>query len=196
MRKLNPKYVQLVADAVIPLAGILFWDWGLYFILLFYFLDMIASEVITHLKSKKTIEFSGIGQKLRTSYGFQSAIFLSITLLAVHAAMYFIDPAINFKTEIFAFWTYEELGIQQGYVLTPLVAFGAYQQYKMSFFMIGQFQKVTQNEIWNPHIKAYLVIIGAAGIAIGLAQVVDIPEMVYVLLIVVASTTYQLLFNK
>ena len=62
--------------------------------------------------------------------------------------------------------------------------------------MIGQFQKVTQNEIWNPHIKAYLVIIGAAGIAIGLAQVVDIPEMVYVLLIVVASTTYQLLFNK
>lgn len=196
MRKVSPKYIQLFSDAVIPLAGILFWNWSLYFILLFYILDMMASEVIIHFKSKKAIEYYGKGQKTRLSFGIQSALLLLISYATIHAAMYFVQPGISFKEEIYAFWTYEELGIQQGYVLAPFVAFGAYYQYKITFLMSAKYRTIAHVDIWKSHIKALLAIIASAGIVIGLAQIIEIPELVYVLLIVGGSTCYQLFINR
>ncbi len=196
MRKINPKYIQLVSDAVIPLAGILFWNWGLYFILVFYILDMLASEVMIHFKSKKSIEFYGKGKKTRFSYGIQSVLLLLLSFVAIHAAMFFIQPEINFKEEIFAFWTYEELGIQQGYVLAPLIAFGAYQQYKMTFLMPAKYRTIAHVDIWKSHIRASLVILSAAGLVIGLAQVTIISELIYVLMIVGVSSVYRLVFTN
>ena len=55
--RINPKYIQLVGDAIIPILGFFFWDWNLYFILLFYFLDMLTKEVLLHLKSNKINQY-------------------------------------------------------------------------------------------------------------------------------------------
>ena len=54
------KYVQLFTEALIPLLGFFMWDWGLYFILLFYFIDITTDEVFSHLKSKKIVAFKMI----------------------------------------------------------------------------------------------------------------------------------------
>lgn len=193
--KINPKYIQLVGEALIPLTGFFFWDWGLYFILLFYLLDMLASEAIIHLKSRKSIEFYGTGQKERVSYGIQSALLLVLSIISIHTALYFIQPGIDFKHEVIAFWTYEELGMQQGYLLAPLVAFGAYQHYKMTFLRQGKFRSLEHGDIWKSHLKAFLLIISACGIALGLSQVVELLEIVYVLGIVALSSAYQFFFS-
>jgi hypothetical protein len=194
--RISPKYIQLVGDAIIPLGGFFFWDWGLYFILLFYLLDMIASEVIIHFKSRKSIEYYGKGKKERFSFGIQSALMLLVSVISIHAAMSFIQPGIDFKQELIDFWTYEELGMQQGYLLAPFIAYGAYLQYKTSFLMPAKFRTLIHAEIWKAHLRAFLLIVAASGIALGVSQVVELSQMIYVLVIVATSSSYQFYFNN
>ena len=70
--KTNQAYIQLIGDAVIPLAGALFFDWSLYFILIFYCIDLFVAEVILHVKSKKTVEFRGIRKNEWISHGLKA----------------------------------------------------------------------------------------------------------------------------
>ncbi len=190
--KIKQAYIQLISDAIIPLAGALFFGWSLYFILLFYCLDLIATEVITHLKSRKTVEFRGMDKKLWLSNGIKSAALLVIIVGLIHLGVYFIQSGIDFKTEFIAFLTYEEMGIQQGYILLPLVAFAAFQLYRMTFLMPARFRNITLEEIWNPHLTSLLLMIAFAGIIVGLSQFIIFPELVYTLLIVALSSVYQL----
>ena len=57
--RVNQKYVQSFGDALIPILGYFFWNWNLYFIVLFYLLDLIASEVFMYFKSKKILQVQG-----------------------------------------------------------------------------------------------------------------------------------------
>ena len=131
--KINPIYIQLIGDAAIPLAGFFWWEWSLYFILLFYIMDLLVAEGVTHLKSKKVVEFRGEAPKQWMLSGAISFLLLVIVVSTVHGAAFFIHPGIDFQKELWSFWTYEELGVQQGYVLLPLLLFAGYQQYKLFF---------------------------------------------------------------
>lgn len=185
-------YIQLIGDAIIPLSGALFFDWSLYFILLFYCLDLLASEVIIHLKSKKTVEFRGMTTKRWFLNGLKSAGLLLLVITLMHVGVFFIQEGIDFTRDFREFIMYEELGVQQGYILIPLVAFSAYQLYRMTFLMPARYRTITMEEIWNPHFVSLFLMIGLSGLAIGLAQVVVFPEIAYVLSIVTLSSAYQL----
>lgn len=196
--KLNPKYVQLVGDALIPLLGFFLWNWSLYFILLFYFLDLISSEIIVHLKSKKTIEFQGVsGLKLDwLKWAFISTTCLFLAIIMIHFATYFIVPGIDFKKETIAFWKYEEMGIQQGYILFPLVFFVSYQQYRMMFLMTGRFRNNQVVLMWKKHIAPLILIIAFAGVCLGISWFFHLPEIIYVLGIIIITTLYKLRYNE
>ncbi|MFK7785919.1 MAG: hypothetical protein AB8B56_12425 [Crocinitomicaceae bacterium] len=190
--KIKQAYIQLIGDAIIPLAGAFFFDWSLYFILIFYCLDLLAQEVILHLKSKKTVEFRGINKKEWSSRGLKSAFLLLVALALIHLAVFFIEPGIAFKQELYDFIMYEELGIPQGVVLVPLIAFSAYQLYRMNFLMPARFRTISIDGIWRPRLISLLIIIGFTGLSIGLSQFIIFPEIVYVLTIVTISFFYSL----
>jgi hypothetical protein len=196
--KLNPKYVQLVGDALIPLLGFFLWNWSLYFILLFYFLDLISSEIIIHLKSRKTLEFQRtVGLKsVWIKWGIASVTSLFLAITMIHFAMYFIAPGIDFQKEVIAFWKYEEMGIQQGYILLPLVFFVSYQQYRMMFLMTGKFRNNQIILMLKKHIAPLILIIAFAGICLGISWFFHLPEIVYVLGIIAISTVYKLRYNE
>lgn len=185
-------YIQLVGDALIPLAGVFFFDWSLYFILLFYCLDLIASEVVSHLKSKKTVEFNGISKKPWLVSGVKSALLLIVSLASIHVAVYAIHPEMNFQQAFIEFMSYEEMGIAQGYILIPFVAFAAYQLYRMDFLMPAKYRTIDLQEIWKPHTTALIIIILAAYITVGVSQLIVFSDLVYVLSIVGVSSMYQL----
>ncbi len=189
--RIKQAYIQLIGDAIIPLAGALFFDWSLYFILIFYCIDLLASEVILHLKSKKTIEFRGINVKKWRQQGLKSGLLLILALLLIHLGVFFIQLGIDFSTELIDFMAYEEMGIQQGYILVPLIAFSAYQLYRMTFLMPARFRTITLDEIWHPHRTSLLIIIGFSGLVIGLSQLIIFHELVYILAIVAISSAYQ-----
>lgn len=191
--KLDPKYLQLLSEALIPVLGFFLWDWSLYFILLFYFIDMIANEVVMHLKSKKICEFDSFEERTRwIKFGMLSLIALVTVIIVIHFAMIFMVEGIEFQKEIKAFWNYEEMGIKQGYVLIPLMFLVSYQQFKMEFLMPAKFRKIKLQPLWAAHIKALLVVLGFAGLCLGLSLLIGIPEVIIVVGIIAFTTLYKI----
>lgn len=186
------RYIQIVADAAIPVLGLLLWNWGLYFILLFYFIDLSADLVITFLKSKKIKEERGEKAGLLPIW---TTILFFLSIAVIHLSVWFIYSEINFIAEVKAFWTYKELGVEQGYVLVPLVWLITYQQYKMEFIRMKQYTMISAETLWRNKFIAYLIIGIAAGLCIALSMVITFEDWVYVSGIVVLSSVYQLIKN-
>lgn len=203
MKHLNAKYVQLVGDAVIPLLGFFLWNWNLYFILLFYFIDMLTKEVLLHVKSKKINQFTDnpLNPKRRNDcsswikHGMLSCIIFTFILILIHLTMPCILPEFNAITEIQKFWFYKEMGIEQGYILVPLIVFMSYTQYKVEFLLPAQYTKITIQNLWKSHIQAMLIILAFTGLTYGLVSFITIPEWILVIGIVTFSSIYQL-FKK
>ena len=196
--RLNPKYIQIFGDAVIPLLGFFIWNWSLYFILLFYFLDLLANEGIIHLKSRRTAIFQQKPEQTRKwiIWGMLSLTALIVALAMVHFAMIFIVPDINFFQEMRGFWNYEEMGIKQGYVLVPLILIVSFQQYRTTFLLSAKYRTARVGQLWKTHVQALIVIIAFAGVHLSLGYFYQFSEMVYVLSIVVVSTLYKLRFSE
>lgn len=194
---MNQKSIQLISEALIPLLGFFFWDWGLYFILLFYIIDIFANEFVIHLKSKKTTDFQ-LEESNRVTWiknsVFSAALIITIILL-IHVVMRCLEPGIDFKQEALYFWNYTELGIKQGYVLIPILFFVGYQQYKMQFLASAKYRSTKLKELWKAHIQAFIVVIAFCGFALGLSQLVVLQEVVYVLGIIAFTTLYKLKFS-
>jgi hypothetical protein len=191
------KYIQLFGDALIPLLGFFLWNWSLYFILLYYLLDLFLNEILSHLKAKKicSIHGSALGKSWRGYGTFSFSLFVVVVFL-VHLAVYFLHRDIDFYQEAMAFWNYEELGIRQGYVLVPLLAFVAYQRYKMEFLYTGIFQRMKMRELWQKHLQQYPVLIGASGLAIGLNYFIQFDEAVYLMAIVILNSLYRYFVSR
>lgn len=192
--KLNPKYIQVAADAAIPLMGFFLWEWSLYFILLFYLLDLFASEIIAHLSARKIRAYNG-QKKLDVKQSMISLVLFVVTLFVVHVFVAAAVPGIDFKKEALAFWSYEDMGIAQGYVLIPLILFVAIQRYRMEFLMRGKFRILQASNFWQQHFRMYFILIGGVGLSLGLALLVAIPELAFVLAAVVFTTAYAIYFK-
>jgi hypothetical protein len=192
------RYIQLGLEASIPLLGFFFWEWSLYFILLFYFLDLIAAEIIMHMKSRKIANFRNTAQATKEwrARALFSGIMLVVGITVIHGAMLFIQDGIQFWNEAVAFWNYKEMGIKQGYLFVPLILILSYQQYKMEFLLPARYRTYQMKDIWVTHTRALIVIAGFAGICTGLSFFVSLPEIVYVFGIVVFTVAYKLKFSN
>jgi hypothetical protein len=182
------KLVNAIGEAVIPIMGLLFFDWGIYFILLFYFIDFIATEVFVYIKVNKIIQFQKIRFPFSTRYGrliFNSVLMLLVIIIS-HFAIFFIVPSINFSNQIIEFLSYEEAGIPipQGYILLPLVIFGNYQQYKTMFIKTGFYQKYAWKNLIFSRRKALYIALAGAVLAILIANLVALPSFIYIVIIV------------
>ena len=195
--RIQPKYLLFVSDAIIPLLGLFVWNWSLYFILLFYLLDLVAREVLTHFKTREIYRAQGLKntQKWQRK-GLLSGMLFLFVVAAIHVAVLWMQPNINFSNEIVAFWKYEELGIQQGYILFPLIIYAAYAQYRMSFLMPGKGKTVVMDSLWKQHFIALGLILAGAALAAIIGSFVSIPDEVAVCTIVVAAGTYCLTLEK
>ncbi|MBM3160382.1 MAG: hypothetical protein FJZ66_03515, partial [Bacteroidetes bacterium] len=103
---------NLLGDILLPLMGFLFWGWGFYFILLFFLLDQLVRVAFLPLRLKK------LQAKLNTvnRFFFRGLVWFSVELVIVHFCVYLQQPSVDFQHEITAFWTYEEIGFQQGWL--------------------------------------------------------------------------------
>lgn len=186
------KYIQLVGDALIPLLGFIFWHWGLFFIVLFYCLDIVVKECVLHLKSAKTNQFQQ-SKATRNWFisGSLSLLFLVISGFVLLAIMPLIDSNFHLVGQLKAFWSYKDMGIEQGYVLLPLVIFAGYTQYKMEFLHVRLYEHISIQQIWKHHLQAELIILAVLAIALALSQFIILPESPMVLLIILGSSGFQ-----
>ena len=196
MKRLNPKIIQLIGDAVIPLLGFFWWNWSLYFIVIFYLLDYLSNEVILNLKSKKITTFQEIDSKVWIQKASLSFLLFLVGIVLVHLSMKMLHPQIDFYKEFIQFLSYKDMGIAQGYFLLPLIALAGFQRYKMEFLMPARFKIISITSLWSAHFKMQFTLIGCVAFTIGFQSLIALPETVYIIAIVVVTSVYQLLERK
>ncbi len=203
--RIHPKYIQLIGDSVIPLLGFFFWNWNLYFILIFYFLDLVTKEVLLHLKSRKIQNFKKEEAKVGLNnestpwikFAITSILLFVFCVVLVQLSMPFIQPDFICIDQLIRFWTYKDMGgIEQGYIFLPLIIFMGYTQYKMEFLKPLAFMKTSIKDLWAPHLRSVVVIFGCIAFSFGLVHFISIPEFVFVIGIVVISSIFQYLQLK
>lgn len=195
--KLQPKYIQIIGDAIIPLLGFFMWNWSLYFILLFYLLDILVKETVIQFKSKKIIQFQGeqlnvkVMKKKWLRYFLISFILLTFSLFVIFQILIYRETNFSFIRELIAFWEYKDMGFSQGYILIPLVVIMGFMQYKNEFIMPRIFEFVSIEKLWNKHITSLIVLLGFSSLFFGLIRFVNVADSIIVLAIISLSSVYQ-----
>lgn len=193
--KLNPKFIQIIGDGIIPLMGYFLWDWSLYFILLFYFLDLFTKELLLHLKTKKikSVQHHNDSSLIKKWFfkGVISLTILCLSLLLIHLTMLYLYPNFSALKEIISFMSYTEMGIPQGILLIPLIVAMGYVQFKNEFIKPKQYLTLKFQLIWKHHLNSGLIILGGSGLGLGISTFIILPEWFFIITIVFVSGIYQ-----
>lgn len=192
--RVNHKYIEVLGDTIIPLLGYFLWEWDLYFIVLYFILELIFSEAFLHLKFYKIHAF----KKLNKSWLLHGIIgFLALTtlILFMHVGFTFLIPTIDFKTQISLFLSYEDMGIAQGYILFPLLFISGYQKYKMEFLRLKKYETVTIQNLWKSQLIKYFFVFLLIGFCSVMMLVGINNSLIYLAVILFASAGYKIFIN-
>jgi hypothetical protein len=132
---------MVLGELIIPLMGYYLWNWDLHFILLFYYLDVVASFFLSIAKVRAVSLYRErkwmVQTHLTTFLTWYGLILLGLSFLEI--AILAVYPDINLVDSLFEFLTYEEWGIPQGVVLLPLIFLLNWQHYKLVFLRTGEY---------------------------------------------------------
>lgn len=179
---------ELASNLLFPILGYFFWDWTIYFILLFLLLDLLCDLIVTHYKARKIILFQG-GTSFDVVKSIMAIVLFLITMFLFHLVIYFFQEDVNFGKEIIAFWNLKDLGIAQGYFLLPLLIVVSIQQYKIGFQMPALYRTMKQTTLWKNHFKSYFWLIAFAGIAIGQVLLLQVSELILFIILCLVLLT-------
>ncbi len=194
---MNPKRAQLIqslAEALIPLLGYLFWNWNFYFIALFYLLDLLANTVFLYAKLRK---FRQAGHETKRVLAYSSFYILGLAAMTVLGILLSGRILENFdlQKQSIDFLMLKDMGLPQGILLLPLVAYGAFLHYKMKFLLPKRFQHGSPSDYLKTHALGITICVGALALAYGINFFVKIPEIVAVMGLIILTTSYSFLLN-
>lgn len=185
---------QTVLEAALPLAGYFYWYWDTSFILLFYLLDWILFLAINSVKAKKRFAFSQLAiekkQAIRTLL--LGTAFLIVTCFVVLLTMQLLQPTFNFSERIVAFLRYNDMGIEQGYVLLPLLLLNGISVYKQQFIRPELYKYLTMGQLINESSKQGLLLLACAGLFLGVVLFVQLPEEILLFSTIIGTTGYRI----
>ncbi len=185
---------QTVLEAALPLAGYFYWHWDTSFILLFYLLDWILFLAINSVKAKKRFAFSQLAserkQAIRTLL--LGTAFLIITCFVVLLTMQLLQPTFNFSERVVAFLRYNDMGIEQGYVLLPLLLLNGISVYKQQFIRPELYKYLTMGQLINESSKQGLLLLACAGLFFGVSLFMQLPEEILLFSTIIGTTGYRI----
>lgn len=192
----NQKVIQLIGDLAIPVLGFYFWNWNIYFILLFFCLDMVGGEIALLLKARKIKEVQGIDQaKYGKTFTFISLLVLALNIFFIHIGMFLYEENFQLWNEIYAFLSYTEMGIQQGYVLIPLIAMMAYTQYKVEFLLPRKFLTIRLKELYKRNLQLKFAVLLFTSLMIVVASALQ-PSQQVLLWVILLPVSFVNWINK
>jgi len=147
------KINALLGDVAFPLMGYFFWNWNFYFILLYFILDQVARTIFLPWRLKLT----ELNQSEKIKIIAQSSILLFSELFIIHFFLKVLIPDIHFQKEISNFIHYSDMGIEQGYILLPLLILGEWLRMKQDLKtgLVGS--KQLNNLVKNRHLSFFRI---------------------------------------
>jgi len=195
MQKINPKIVQLIGDVTIPLLGYFVWEWSLYFIVVFFIIDLAIKDIYAIKKSTLIIHSQHFNQQTpkikNIKYIIISNLILSAIIVISH--LFFYDFFENFKLneELYTFMMYKELGIPQIFFLIPLLYFGTNLQYKMEFIKPKHYLTINYQKFWKKQIISSSTILFATIIFFIIEANTNMGEAFYLLSLLIGMIIYR-----
>lgn len=185
----NQTLIQAIGEAVIPLAGFFFFEWDLYFILLFYCIDLLITEVFVFLKGKRIVKYQGKSSNTLVPFLVRNTVLILVLIVLIHIAISFIQPNINFQQAFIDFIMYEEAGIPipQGLLLLPLVFLGNYQQYKIFYLLPAKYRVKQLKQVYRLRTNALIISIIGAIVALLLSIAFALPQLIFLILLISAK---------
>lgn len=186
--------IQTLIEALIPVLGYFYWKWDASFILMFYLIDWVLFWVLSLLKARKRIDFSGDAAEKQLAIRQLALAFLCIlsTSLAVFYTLPNLHTDFSWKERIFAFLTYSDMGIQQGFILIPLMVFSGYLTYKQQFLLPQLFRKYPVNWFTRESVRQGILLSFVFGIVLTVSFVVRFPDEVLLFGTVLGVVVYRL----
>lgn len=193
---MNPKrmqIIQLLLEAGIPILGMLFWKWNLAFILFYYVFDWLASTLLTGAKIKKCIDYLG-GGVFRSNWYVFACVAIALILPSILFANYFLhnlSSDFKFLNEFKRFFFYKDMGIEQGYLLLPLVLLNAWTQYRMQFLITQAHTRTNELVIVKKYLLQNGLILVGILLCFGISAVVQLNEWIYISLLLVSTSVFR-----
>ncbi len=125
------KIRDLIGDVALPLMGFFLWNWGLYFILIYFMLDQLSRTVFLPWRLKLT----NLNAFEKRKIIIRSFLLFFVEVFLVHIFIKTLLPSIQFQKEISSFFHYSDMGIEQGYILLPLLVVGEWLRLKQDLRM-------------------------------------------------------------
>jgi len=189
--RVNPKYIEVFGDTIIPVLGYFLWSWDLYFIVLYFILELLFSEWFLHLKAHK---INALQPSLNSWVinGISGVLGLFTVIFLIHVGFSFLTPEIDFQKQFIAFIAYEDMGIAQGFVLFPLLIVSGYQKYKLEFIRLKKYETLTIQKIWRFQLMKYFFILLLTGCCCLIMLTGVSNSLVYLVVILLASTVFKI----
>jgi hypothetical protein len=183
----NQRKIQAIGEVIIPLLGYFVFDWDLFFIGIYFVLDLLVTEVFLQLKYAKVIQHQRIQLKGRKWWLQGSTMLLAAVIVAlfiVFSLVYY--PTMDLTAALIDFLAYEEAGIPipQGYILLPLVVLGNFQQYKLLFLKTQRYRVANVQLMAKLRQRALLLIVAFLCFFIALSGWFTLPELLVLLVFV------------
>jgi hypothetical protein len=132
------KRVQLISeilgDFLLPLIGFLWWEWSLYFILLFIIFDLSIRLIFAFFRPESR----------RPELLLRPALFYVSFLVISHFYIVLSEPAWRFTSAFTSFFWYEDLFIPQGFILIPLLVYTERSRERMELMVNGTYNVSAQ----------------------------------------------------
>lgn len=191
----NAIIFQTCIEALLPILGYFYWSWDASFILMFYLIDWLLFWVLTLFKARKRIDFSGNETEKHLATKHLAIAFCCIlsTSLAVFFTLPNIHTGFSWTERIWAFLTYSDMGIQQGFILIPLMVLSGYLTYKQQFLLPQLFRKYPVNQFTQEGVKQGIILSFAFGITLAVSYFIQIPDQVILFGTVLGVVTYRLI---
>lgn len=185
--------VQTVLEALIPVIGYFYWSWDLSFILLFYLLDYVLAFGILIAKGRKRSEHSGqeAEKRLLLRHTLTGFLLMAAACAVTAFGVQLLHPDMSWPQRILSFLTYKDMGIQQGYVLVPLIVLNGVLVYRQQFLLPAKYRALPMEAITRPFVTQGLVLLGCAGIFAGTASLIAFPEEVAIAVLIGGTTLYR-----
>ena len=180
------KIAVLIGDVALPLIGFFFWDWGFYFIALYFLIDQFAKQVflLPRLVSAQVI----LPQKAIIFA--KSMLLFLFQILMILLINYQLNPQFNLLQESINFIMYKDMGIQQGFILVPLLFAAEWLKLKTDNKVIKSAE--TKRFKINHVLKQAQILLSYLGLLLGIINFTLIPELlvVFIFLIGIGLTAF------
>jgi hypothetical protein len=184
----NPLFANIVLENIFPILGFFLWDWNLYYIFLFYFLDFFASEFSFGVKLwniiRKPGHFHGYDPKFRSTFlklfFIQFPIFLIVFGVCAYLSTLmagFVMTDLDWQAELTKFFTNE-------YLFVIAIFFAQFMYVRMTFIVPRRFVPLKEKTFFRRNLLGLATtLLGLSGLLV-LSYFISFNEISMIVLII------------